>query len=99
MNVSSDSKRDPAAKRSDEVPAWELPVVATLYRTKRRQVIRNGPATHAAGMNDRNDRRCRRDIRGQACRASARDQGRLPDAPTQIAARPAMELRAGECNS
>src|SRR5215475_7892026 len=41
----------------------------------------------------------RRDIRGQACRACARDQERLPDALTQTAARPAMELRAGERNS
>ena len=41
----------------------------------------------------------RRGIRGQACRASARGQGRLPDALTQTAARPAMELRAGERNS
>src|SRR6516165_6676186 len=41
----------------------------------------------------------RRDIRGQACRACARDQERLPDALTQTAARPAMQLRAGERNS
>src|SRR6516164_6759389 len=45
MNVSSDSKRDPAAKQSGEVPALGTPArpdIATLHRTKTRQVIRSG---------------------------------------------------------
>src|SRR4029453_11748115 len=103
--------------RAVKFQLWEVPArpdIATVYRTKRRPVIRNGPATYAAEINDRRVRqpksqapsyrsgrrlRDRRDIRGQACQASARGQGRLPDALTQIAARPAMELRAGERNS
>src|SRR5262245_60230516 len=45
MNVSSDSKRDPTEKQSVKFQLWELPArpdIATLYRTTRRQVIRNG---------------------------------------------------------
>jgi hypothetical protein len=40
-----------------------------------------------------------RDSQPQASRVYARGRGTSPDLPTQTAARPAKELRAGECNS